>query len=276
VGTFLCFLRTNRERKEEKTDHGGLNMGRNKWMAVIMGIIMPGMGQIYNGELVKGMSVFIIFLALYITGFQLTVLLPDRLLIIGIFCTIISTIAIYVIAVIGAFRKAKNLDAAYQPTRFNRWYFYIAVWMLGYVLISGAIYDYVRNNFIEAFKIPSASMEPAVIRGDRVLADKTAYHRIAPKKGDIIIFVFMDDRSKRYIKRIEALPGDTITLADGTRQTVPHGSLYVLGDNREHSNDSRKFGFIPLSDVIAKVRQIYYSSGEDGIRWNRIGKTLSM
>jgi signal peptidase I len=247
-------------------------MGRKKWLAVVMGLSMPGMGQIYNGELVKGISVFIIFLALYIVGFQFTVLLSDRLLMVGVICTLAVTITIYAIATIGAFRKAKKLNAADQPTRFNRWYFYVAVWMLGYVLISGAVYDYVRHNFIEAFKIPSASMEPAVMHGDRVLADKTAYRRMAPKKGDIIIFVFMDDRSKRYMKRIEALPGDTIALADGTRQMVPHGSIYVLGDNRENSNDSRKFGFVPLSDVIAKVRQIYYSSGDDGIRWNRIGK----
>jgi signal peptidase I len=142
------------------------------------------------------------------------------------------------------------------------------------VLISSAVYDYVRHNFIEAFRIPSASMEPAVMKGDRVLADKTAYHRMGPKKGDIVIFVYIDDRSKRYIKRIDALPGDTITLANGVKQTVPHGSIYVLGDNREHSDDSRKFGFVPLADVIAKVRQVYYSSGEDNIRWNRIGRTL--
>jgi signal peptidase I len=251
-------------------------MGRKKWLAVVMGLTMPGMGQIYNGELVKGISVFVIFLALYIIGFQFTVLLPDRLLIIGILCTIMATIAIYAIAVIGAFQNAKKLDVVYQPTRFNRWYFYIAVWMLGYVLISSAVYDYVKHNFIEAFSIPSVSMEPAVMKGDRVLADKTAYHRMGPKKGDIIIFVFMDDRSKRYIKRIEALPGDTIILADGTRQTVPHGSIYVLGDNREHSSDSREFGFVPLSDIIAKVRQVYYSSGEDGIRRKRIGMTLSV
>jgi signal peptidase I len=251
-------------------------MERKKWLAVVMGITMPGMGQIYNGELVNGISVFIIFLALYIVGFQFTVLLPDRLLIIGVVCTILTTIAIYAIAAIGAFRQAKKLDVAYQPTRFNRWYFYIAVWMLGYVLISGAVYDYARHNFIEAFKIPSASMEPTVMKGDRVLADKTAYRRMAPKKGDIIIFVYMDDRSKRYIKRIEALPGETVTLPDGTKNIVPHGSIYVLGDNRENSVDSRIFGFVPLSDVIAKVRQIYYSSGEGGIRWNRIGKTLGM
>jgi signal peptidase I len=55
---------------------------------------------------------------------------------------------------------------------------------------------------------------------------------------------------------------------------VPHGYAYVLGDNRENSYDSRQFGFVPLSDIIAKVRQIYYSSGKNGIRWNRIGTTV--
>ena len=248
-------------------------MGRKRWLAAVMGLAMPGMGQIYNGELIKGISLFILFQTFFIVGFQYTVLLPDGLLLAGVLCTIIATIAIYALAVIDAFGKPKNRDADYQPTRFNRWYFYIAVWMLGYVLISGAVYGYVKNHFIEAFKIPSSSMEPAIIKGDRVLADKTAYHRLAPKKGDIVIFIYSDDRSKRYMKRIEALPGDTITSADGTKQTVPHGSIYVLGDNRDHSEDSRRFGFVPLSDVIAKVRQIYYSSGDDGIRWNRIGKT---
>jgi signal peptidase I len=248
-------------------------MGRRKWLAAAMGLAMPGMGQIYNGEQVKGISCFIIFLVLYIVGFQWSVLLPDRLLIAGVLCTIVAVFGIYAVCVIDAYRKAKRL-AAYRLTPYNRWYFYIAAWMLGYVLISGAVYDYVRNNFLEAFKIPSASMEPAVMGGDRVLADKTAYRRMAPKKGDIVIFLYADDRSKRFIKRVEALPGDTVTLADGTRQEVPHGSVYVLGDNRGSSVDSRKFGFVPLSDVTARVRQVYYSSGDDGVRWNRIGTVL--
>jgi signal peptidase I len=115
----------------------------------------------------------------------------------------------------------------------------------------------VRDNLIDAYKIASGSMEPAVRRGDHVLADKTAYHRMSPKKGDLVIFVYPDDRSKIYIKRIEALPGETTTSADGTKTKVPHGFVYVLGDNRQNSYDSRQFGFVPLSDVIAKVRQVY-------------------
>ena len=128
---------------------------------------------------------------------------------------------------------------------------------------------------MEAFKIPTTSMEPAVLPGDRILADKTAYRRMAPKKGNIIVFVYPDDRSKQFIKRIEALPGDTIPSPDGTKLTVPHGFVYVLGDNRENSHDSRHFGLVPLRDVIAKARQVYYSSGKDGIRWSRIGTSLN-
>jgi signal peptidase I len=97
---------------------------------------------------------------------------------------------------------------------------------------------------------------------------------MAPKRGDVVAFVYPDDRSKKFIKRIEALPGDTITRADGTQQVVPHGFVYVLGDNRDHSLDSRQLGFIPLGDVVAKVRQVYYWSGVRGIVWERIGVTI--
>lgn len=106
---------------------------------------------------------------------------------------------------------------------------------------------------------------------ERRLTSETA----APKVGDVVVFVNPDNRSQRYIKRIAALPGNTIPEADGTKRTVPHGHVYVLGDNRQSSPDSREFGFLSISDIVGKARQIYYSSGPDGIRWSRIGKQLS-
>jgi signal peptidase I len=117
-------------------------------------------------------------------------------------------------------------------------------------------------------------MEPTVRQGDCVLADKTAYRRMAPRKGDVVVFTGPDDRSKKFIKRIEALPGEAFTAADGTKTAVPHGYVYVLGDNRAKSIDSRQFGFIPLSDIVGKVRQVYFSSGINGILWERIGVTI--
>ncbi len=248
-------------------------MERKKWLAAVLGLAMPGLGQIYNGELVKGISCFVITLVLYIAGFRATVLLPDTLLLGGAIGAIAVTLGAYAIAVVDAYRSAGNVRTAPAPKSYNRWYFYLAVWMLGQTLIAGAVSDYIRTNIIEAYKIASPSMEPAVLKGDRVFADKTAYRRMAPKNGDIIVFMYPDDRSKVFIKRIEGLPGDTVTLIDGTQERVPHGSVYVLGDKREQSLDSRSFGFVPLRDVIGKVRQVYYSSGDEGIRWKRIGTT---
>jgi signal peptidase I len=183
----------------------------------------------------------------------------------------LASLALYIIAILDAYRNAGTGGAA----RYHRWYFYLAAWLVGYVIVGSAVYDYGRMNYMEAFKIPTKSMEPAVLQGDRVLADKTAYRRMAPKKGDIVIFVYPDDRSKLFIKRVEALPGNTIPSADGTLQKVPHGSIAVIGDNPKSSFDSRHFGFVPLRDVIAKARQVYFSSGDNGIRWNRIGTPLN-
>jgi len=248
-----------------------MNTGRNKWLAALMGLVMPGLGQIYNGELIKGVSFFVILQVIHVVGLRWTVLLPDRMLLAGLVCTIAAVLALYAAAILDCYRKAARTEIAYQPTSYNRWYFYLAVWLLGWVLVSGAVFGYVQDNVIAAYKVATGSMEPAIRAGDRVLADKTAYRRMSPRKDDIVIFVYPDDRSKMFVKRIEALPGQSVTGIDGIMKMVPHGFVYVTGDNRGNSYDSRNFGFVPMSDLVGKVRQVYFSSGPDGIHWDRIG-----
>jgi signal peptidase I len=176
-----------------------MNADRNKLLAVFLGLAMPGLGQIYNGELVKGISSFIITLALPIIGFRLTVWLPDVMLLSGYIATILAAVAIYVISIVDAYRKASASEAAYQLKSCNRWFFYLAIWLLGFMVLIGSM-GYAKNNWIEVFLIPTKSMEPAIESGDHVLADKTAYQRMAPQKGDVVIFVYPDDRSKKFIK----------------------------------------------------------------------------
>jgi signal peptidase I len=247
--------------------------GRNTLMAVFLALAMPGLGQIYNGELIKGMSFFVSILAVSIFGARWSVLLPDGMLMYGVLATFLASLALNVYAIVDAFNDASK-SKGYDPLkRYNHWYFYLAAWLAGR-LVFGAVYGYITGDYIQPYKIPTQSMQPEVMQGDNVLADKTAYKRMAPKKGDVVIFVYPDDRSKKFIRRIEGLPGDIITGPDGTKKEVPHGYVYVLGDNMGNSYDSRQFGFVPLSDVIAKVRQIYYSSGKNGIRWDRIGTAV--
>lgn len=249
------------------------NSGRNTLAAVFWGFALPGLGQVYNGELVKGISFIILLLTASALGIRGALLLPDHLLIYGVLATLILAGALGIYALVDAFTHASRAENSYPLKSYNRWYFYLAFWLLGHVII-GMGQGYMRDHYMEAYKIPTSSMEPGVRQGDHVLADKTAYQRIAPKKGDVVIFANPDNRSMRFIKRIEALPGDVVTRPDGTAQKVPHGFAYVLGDNRARSVDSRHFGFIPLRDIIGKVRQVYFASGTKGILWHRIGTVV--
>lgn len=160
----------------------------------------------------------------------------------------------------------------------------------------------VKTFLVQAFFIPSASMEPTLQIGDRVLVNKVVYHLHPPGRGDVIVFedphplpephrnlasAFMrwlveglgvsTSSHKDFIKRVIALPGETIeirrgrVLIDGKRirepylneledlrdygpHRVPAGSLFVMGDNRNNSNDSRgTLGDIPRDKVVGEA-----------------------
>ncbi|MBN2339056.1 MAG: signal peptidase I [Acidobacteria bacterium] len=247
--------------------------GRDTRLAVLLAFLLPGLGQVYNGELVKGASLFILILVSMAAGVRLILPLPDNLLIYGALAVMLAGAALYIFGIVDAFNRASRSEASFMPRAYNRWYFYLAAWLLGHAVF-GLGQGYVRDHFLEAYAIPTSSMEPSVHAGDYVLADKTAYDRMAPQKGDIVIFVNPDNRSQRYIKRIEALPGDPVPTSDGGVLEVPHGSVFVTGDNLQRSRDSRHFGFVPLRDIVGKARQVYFSRGPRGIVWDRIGLTV--
>ena len=247
------------------------NTERNK-IAALLGLALPGLGQVYKGELLKGVCFILIYAGVFITGLKVSVLLPDKYLLAGIVLTLSAVLFVYAFSIIEAYRRPTGLT--YQKA-YTHWYFYVAAWIVGSVLFLGSVYSYARNNITAVYKIASESMQPQTLKGDRVVVDKTAYNRISLATGDIIVFIYPDDRSKIYIKRIAALPGETIRLADGSTYMVPHGEVYVLGDNAGTSRDSRQFGPVPLADVLGKARLVFWSWGPEGVRWKRIGETLS-
>lgn len=186
------------------------------------------------------------------------------------------------------------------------------------IVIAVLIALFIRAFIIQAFKIPSSSMEPTLLVGDYLLVNKFIYGvRIPysnikffeykkPKRGDIIVFIFPKDRKKDFIKRVIGTEGEKVTILHNkiyiddkliddpwghfTRPRssiedygpvkVPEGSLFVMGDNRDNSQDSRFWGFVNINEVKGKAFIIYFSLDWDTqtllnkVRWVRLGKLI--
>ena len=175
---------------------------------------------------------------------------------------------------------------------------------------------FIRGFVVQAFKIPSGSMLPTLVVGDHLLVNKFIYGiRIPfwgerlfdfyqPEREDVVVFIFPQDRSKDFIKRVQGLPGETVTIRDkvlyingvriddphasfskdGSRNgraprdnfgpfSVPEGHVFVMGDNRDHSHDSRFWGTVPIKDILGKAFVLYWSWDRERLRprWGRIG-----
>jgi signal peptidase I len=167
---------------------------------------------------------------------------------------------------------------------------------------------FIRTFLVQAFKIPSGSMLPTLLIGDHLLVNKLSYGLRIPFAGkrifqvfqpahdDVIVFVFPEDRSKDFIKRVKAVAGETIEIRNkvvyingqpiddphahykdknvqrGTPRdnfgplTVPEGEVFVMGDNRDHSHDSRFWGTVPIDDILGKAFILYWSWDSDAFR----------
>lgn len=150
------------------------------------------------------------------------------------------------------------------------------------IAVVGSIFMVLYLYILQPHQVKGASMENTFYSGDYILTLKIAYKFEKPKRGDVIVFKSPKNPNIDYIKRIIGLPGDRIMIAnqevyvngnllqenyiaaktilmdgwfmkEGQEVIVPEGYLFVMGDNRPRSSDSREFGFIPFSDVIGKV-----------------------
>ena len=154
------------------------------------------------------------------------------------------------------------------------------------IIVVAAVIALVLNLFIIAnSRVPSASMENTIMTGDRVVGFRLTYLFQEPKRGDIIIFKFPDDESLYYVKRIIGEPGDIVDIKDGkvylnNSETpleedyikepmipeadmhfeVPDGAYFCLGDNRNSSEDSRRWvhSYVYKEKIIAKVIFRYF------------------
>ena len=189
---------------------------------------------------------------------------------------------------------------------------------------------FVRTFVVQAFKIPTGSMENNLLIGDHLLVNKFVFaptltgveNALLPidpiRRGDILVFKYPEDPERDFIKRVIGLPGETLELrnkrvfingtaidepyvhflfppSDGQSGdadftdfdlrttygpvTVPPDMFFMMGDNRDNSQDSRYWGFMPRSYVKGKALFVYFSFGEgspglggmfSNVRWGRL------
>lgn len=150
--------------------------------------------------------------------------------------------------------------------------------MLETVLLAVALF-LVLNTITSRVRVYNISMEPTLNQGYLLVVNKLAYKIGEPKHGDIIVFHYEGNKDQDYIKRVIGLPGDTVKVSNGTVEvngtqllepylsappayegmwTVPEGSLFVLGDNRNSSSDSHDWGFVNQDWVVGKAILVYW------------------
>jgi len=191
-----------------------LNHPRNPWLASAMSFVLPGFGQLYNGEANKAIWLFIAFAVLSIPGIVFIALyLSGNLMVPALMTSLILTLAIWLYGWIDAGRMARR-QQNYLPLGWQISGVYALIFLLC-SLAQLSIINYVRDHQIQSFHIPSSSMEPGILHGDILFADMR-YNcpgcKGAVKRGDIAIFVYPNDRTVNYIKRVVALPGDRVHI----------------------------------------------------------------
>ena len=149
------------------------------------------------------------------------------------------------------------------------------------------VFGFVRPFVLEAFRIPSESMVPTLEVGDRVLANKFIYRFTEPERGDIVVFESVGEGDdQKLIKRVVALPGDEVEVRSGTLlvngeeqeepylnqelpfngsyepREVPEGEVFVMGDNRATSADSRVVGPLPVENIEGEAFMRFWPVSE--------------
>lgn len=205
---------------------------RHIWLAVLLSLIMPGLGQVYCGRLKRGLVLnFLNILPLpIIIGLFSLSNSPSLMQI--VIALILAGGMVQLTAIIDSAFLAKR-SAGYQLKDYNSPVVYA---LLVLIVTGGSIGSalYIRDQGLEAFRVPTASCYPTIVPNDRILANKHAYKRTNPKRGDLVVHICPFNRHWNYIKRIVAVAGDTVEMKDGwlyvnsqklSRRKLPESTL---------------------------------------------------
>ena len=154
-------------------------------------------------------------------------------------------------------------------------------WLIS-IVVAVVLAFLIRQFVVELYIVDGPSMRPTLQSQQRLVVNKFIYRFRAPEKGEILVFQYPRDPSRDFIKRVIAVPGDTVEIKDGRvlvndqvlsedyilektrgdypKSTVPQGTVFVMGDNRNNSEDSRfaDVGFVPAALITGKPVLVFW------------------
>jgi signal peptidase I len=176
-----------------------------------------------------------------------------------------------------------------SPDQKQKWLHFYHEWVEPFVaaIILALV---IRTFFVQPFKIPTGSMRPTLIEGDRILVNKLLYRFREPVRGDVLVFKYPPDRKRDFIKRLVAGPNETLRIEEGRLYVddeqvmdpevfqkifyynkedwpygragesieVPEENYFVLGDNSANSSDSRNWGYVDRKDLVGRAFLVYW------------------
>ncbi len=257
---------------------------RRPLLALVMSLVLPGFGQLYNGEVNKAIWIILafFFVAAGITPF-VALHMPGKLMMPALVAGQLLTLAIWVYSMRDAWRTAAR-SQEYVLQQWQKSGIYAATFILLIGLLLPSLSANVRDRQVVSFRLPASNMLPTVMPGDLVFADKRYNCFLcgqAVVRGDIVVFTYPNNRTLYYVDRVIGLPGERIEVrngevringrslamhgagatgsadreGDGPRQwrvswaerdphlpdtdlIVPPGQVFLMGDNRNRSEDS--------------------------------------
>jgi signal peptidase I len=223
---------------------------RRPWIAFFESLCCPGLGQLYNGNVRWAVIALVVSTILTLVS---SVYLFDT------FTKLVEALLLGFVVdfffAIHAYREAKRVGAvALKP--FQRWWIYLGFGILLYGLPGG--YGLIIPERFLSFQIPSESMVPTLLVGDRLVADGWAYWHASPHRGDIIVFNYPKDPTVKYVKRLVGLPGDEIKIVDG--ELYLNGELVKAHRASEPSQVKDGWGVVAYDENLDGVQHEIYRS----------------
>jgi signal peptidase I len=276
---------------------------RKPWLAALANLLIPPLGHVYVGKARRGVLLWVTLQAIGMLAVVSLLRIP------GLPAIVLWTLALatgVIVLPVDAFLIARRSRSGYRLRPYNRAYVYLGAALL--LMVTSTLGQRLARRHIQGFRIPSEAMMPTLRKGDCLYVDKLTYRQQKPRRGDIVVFPFPRDPTKDFIERVVGLPNEVIeirnkqVLIDGTRlsetytvhvdpTTRPRGDdnrdnfgpfkigpreFFVLGDNRDKSNDSRYWGPLTQQAIRGKATVIYWSweSERSKPRWNRVGMRI--